>query len=597
MAYGSVAREDIFKRLGTYIKWWSELEGMKDTLDSMLDNAIAEFELSSSPTAADKEAYEAFSVEIRRQKEELESFRQSVVLLVSDFFGVNVKDLLDSPYSTPESVLDHLIDEMGDYDSGGEQVLQNNVTIDNVDEDEDNSVDIDNSLLDFGMDVTQMAYDDQFALTCIDDTVVDSERWTLESARLGQYSGEIVTGQSVDWEQAGIEGLDIPAAPIVEDQDSDNKVSDWQLSGAIRGTNVASDGTAYLKFSGRGDLNNTLNDELGQIVIRSFQQSGYTAIFGAESDIDGNMYVSLVQDPASPEVIGGVLAEVSTTDLIIDGADDSNTDDGTLYAKIIKTTSSSTSTYTIELYSNSDRSTGLVATATDDTSAEDDVPDNPIELIADNSSGLTGTIKLGSFESIEDGTDSTIQIKIPLYYVRIYRSSSRSDEDLVSEGFSYTAYGTAYPTPPAGSDFETTGMVAISYIQDNENIIFEDNFGRVDMYRADPDDPDTTEDDIVARAGGECPDNLLEDGVADLPFYEVNGSGLTDVTIDLAAVTVSTGYIAVASAGFTNDDKFTFSTTTDDDGRFQTFLRDNFGKTFPEASSGATEIDEAWATP
>jgi hypothetical protein len=589
MAYDSTIRQDVFKRMGVYIKWWYTLSDMKSTLDGLLGNAITEFELGASPSAEDKAAYEAFSIEIRRQKDDLESLRQSVVNLASSFFGTNVKALLNSPYSTPESVLDHLRDAMDDYD---DQVLQNTVAADaTVTEDEDNSVlAADGLSLNFGATASQMAQNDRFALTCVDDSVVDQERWTLESARLGQYSGEIVTATAVAWAAAGISGLTIPQAPIREISDSSSKVSDWKLSGAVRGTNVTSDGRLYLKFGAAPTLT-VENDELGQLTSFAFSGSGKTAVFGDESDIDGKLYVSLVKEPASIDVLGGVVAQIAEAGLIIDGASDSNTTAGALYVKVIKANgTSSGSKYTINLYKEAARTT-LVAHSTIDNVPEDTVPTDAFNLTAD--SGITGKITLSAFASVENGTDESIIIKVPRYFVRVYRSSARSSDDLVAEGVSYQPKPAgAVDLDPVG-DFLTTGAVNLNYIQDNEEIVLSGVFYTIDAYRADPADTDTTDADIVARAGSV--DNLLTGSTSDLPLVEVGGSGLRDASVDLAVVTVSGGYVASACVGFANGDKFTFGTSATDAGRFQTFLRDNFGNVFPSAASPGNEINEAWA--
>ena len=47
MAYDSTIRQDVFKRMGVYIKWWYTLNDMKSTLDGLLSNAITEFELGT----------------------------------------------------------------------------------------------------------------------------------------------------------------------------------------------------------------------------------------------------------------------------------------------------------------------------------------------------------------------------------------------------------------------------------------------------------------------------------------------------------------------------------------------------------------------
>ena len=584
MAYDSTIRQDVFKRMGVYIKWWYTLNDMKSTLDGLLSNAITEFELGTSPSAEDKAAYEAFSIEIRRQKDELESLRQSVVNLVSSFFGTNVKALLSSPYSTPESVLDHLLDAMDDYD---DQALQNTVAADaTVTEDEDNSVLAAAGLsLSFGVTASQLAQDDRFALTCVDDSVVDQERWTLESARLGQYSGEVVTAKAVEWAAAGITGLTIPQAPVREASDPSSKVSDWKLSGAVRGGNVAADGRVYLKFAAAPTLTRE-NDELAQLTSFAFT----TAVFGDESDIDGKLYVSLVKEPASSDVLGGVVAQISEAGLIIDGASASNTDNGTLYAKVIKATSSGTSTYTVELYKDAARSQ-KVATGSG-SAAEDEVPTDPIALAAYGGSGLTGKLTLAAFASVEDATDESVLIKVPRYFVRVYRSSARGAEDLVAQGISYQPKPASSLSLTAASGFTTAGTVSLNYIQDNEEIVLTGVFHTIDAYRADPADSATTDADIVARAGSLA--NLLTGSASDMPFFEVGGSGLRSASVDLAAVTVSGGYVASAIAGFANGDKFTFQTSATEDSRFQTFLRDNFGKVFPSVSSG-NEILEAWA--
>jgi hypothetical protein len=587
MAYNNTIRQDVFKRLGVYIKWWYELDDMKATLDALLGDAstsctaIKEFKLGGSPSAEDKQAYEAVSIEIRRQKDELESLRQSVINLTSGFIGLNVKALINSPYSTPDAILDHLLDAMDDYD---DQVLQNTVSIGDIIEDEDNSVkEADGLSLDFGVDATQKAHADRFVLTCVDATTVNNEHWSLESAILGQYAGVISTGQSLEWAEAGIAGLSIPAAPTREGSDVSSKISDWKLGGAVRGSNVTADGRLYLKFAAAPTLTRT-NDELSQLTSFSFS----TAVFGTESDVEGKLYASVVKEPAVADVLGGVTAQILKTDLIIDGATSSNTDNGTLYAKVIKSTSSGTSTYTVELYKDSAR-TQKVATGSD-TAAEDEVPTAAIVLSQSSSSGITGKLTLGAFVSVEDSTDQSILIKVPIFFIRLYRSAGRDEADMVAQGVAYQPKPAGSVSISSATGYTTAGTVSLNYIQDNQDIVLSGVFYTVDAYRMDPASAST--DDIVARAGKLS--NLLTGAASDLPFFEVNSSGLHGVSVDVAAVTVSGGYTASAYAGFANGDTFTFETSASGSGRFQTFLRDNFGKIFPATSSG-NEIDEAWA--
>jgi hypothetical protein len=610
MGYDISKQEPIFMRLGTYIHWWYKLDQWQGELDTRLDDALGDFLETSDKWPEDKQAYEAFSIEIRRQKEELESMQQSIVNLVSDFFGLNVKAMIESAYSSTDDVIDDLIDQMEDYApsyEAGDRVLQNIVSVDQtVTEDEDNSFlagDYPGDFsLNFGTDATQMAQDDHFVLTCADDSVVDGERWTLDSARLGQYSGEVVTDQSTDWYEAGIEKLNINPAPVREVQDSDKKVDKWTLSGAVRGTNIDEDGYVWLRFknTGSGDPVEE-NDELDQVTGFDFATGTNKAVFGKESDIDGSLHVSVVKEPSSVIILGGTYAELSESDTIIDNADNETTD-GRLYAEVERAEGSisGTSKYTVTLYKESSRSTP-VASGVKDNVPDENWPSVGVEINLEPEPGhnLVGQVTLTAFNSTEDETDDTIVIKVPRYFVRVYRSESRSEDDLVSEGVSYDPTTTSLALNPKG-EFETKGTVTLRYVEDNEEIIVSNVFDTIDMCRSNPNGGDFSEDDIVARAGSTatlCGSESYQSGAAEvLTFYEVNASGLTSASIEVDLdVYVGDGYVASARAGFSDNDKFTFSSCqTGVEGRFQTFLRDNFGKVFAGVESDP-EIFESWA--
>lgn len=148
--------------------------------------------------------------------------------------------------------------------------------------------------------------------------------------------------------------------------------------------------------------------------------------------------------------------------------------------------------------------------------------------------------------------------------------------------------GTATVTDPA---FTTELTVDLQYVQDDEDITLAPAFATVAVYRADPDDPDTTESDIVARAGSTT--DLLTESATDLAFYAVGGSSLESATVDLSAEDVSDGYVASAVLGYASGDQFIFETNTVDDGRFQTFVRENYNQLLP--SSPYPTIPESWA--
>jgi len=594
MSYTQEIRDEVFERLGVYVAWWYELDSMKGTLDDRLNDAITAFNIShigagsDTPSDADKVAYEAFSAETHRQKSTLESLRYSVVNLVSDFLGVNVKDLLDAPYTSPSDLLNHLIDLM---DDNGDTVEENTVDVVNigsdlVEEDEDNSVLADDGLTLPTLDdpPTQLARDDSFSLVCTDDSTVDHEQWTLYSGRLGQFSGQIVTDEEADWEVAGIEDLKVSVAPG-HDPEGDtaavDKVTDWKLAGAVRGTNIAEDGRVWLKFNAQQSFSDE-GDELGQVSNWDLNE----LTFGEDTDVEGKVYVSVVKEPSTYEVLGGTMAVLDASTIIIDDADETNTNEGTLYVKVSQTINGSDDTrdYTIELYSDSDRTqleaSGSVTDVAEGESAE-------IELTPETG-GVDGVVTLTAFNSTQDETDDTILIKVPRYFVRVYNSSSRSEDDLYAEGVSYAPKVTGTEKldlfrPDQESSSYDVGDVNLNYVQDNEDIVLTVDFYTIDMYKADPDLDQTTDDDIVARAGSYA--NLLTEAATGLAFYPVNNSGLSGATVDLSTDTVEAGDVVSAVVGYANGDKFTFSTTSDDAGRFQTFLRETYNTVFPGSSS------------
>jgi hypothetical protein len=183
---------------------------------------------------------------------------------------------------------------------------------------------------------------------------------------------------------------------------------------------------------------------------------------------------------------------------------------------------------------------------------------------------------------------------MPRFYVRLYKDAGRGEDALVGAGVSYvpsgsvTVYRGTDPEPPSGT---TMATVTLNYVQDNQEIVLTPRLYTIDMYRADPYDSETDEDDIVARAGS-LTDLLSGNVVADLEFFAVNGSGLSDISLDVDDQEVSDGYLASAVVGFANGDKFTFETECTVESRFQAFLRDNFDKVFPATSSGNEEIPD-----
>ncbi len=143
MSYSGEIRDEVFERLGVYVHLWFDLEEMKTTLDTMLEDAAVAFDISNvgggtdTPSAADKIAFEAFSAEVHRQEAVLESLRSGVVSRVSTALGVDIKYLLDAPMSSPGDILDYLIDLM---DDNGDSVQENDVEVSVVAGDVDNSV-------------------------------------------------------------------------------------------------------------------------------------------------------------------------------------------------------------------------------------------------------------------------------------------------------------------------------------------------------------------------------------------------------------------------------------------------------------------------
>jgi len=597
MSYDEAVRDEIFERLGTYVRWWYELDSMKETLDGLLNNAIENFNIANvaagtdEPSEADKKAYQSFSAELHQQKDSLDSLRSSVVSMVSNFIVLNVKDLLNSPYASATDVLNELLDYMDDSD---DSVEENTVSVSGVTEDEDNSVLAADGLAlpTFGVP-GQLTRDDQFRLVCTSDAVVDQARGPLYSGRFGQFAGQIVTGQAASWPASGITDLTVSVAPE-HDEEGDTagiaKISDWNLTGAVKGTNISEDGRVWLKFN---DINvfSDENDELGQ--VSDWNLNSLT--FGEDTDSDGNVYVSVVKEPGSCEVLGGTMAQLDASGIFIDNADETNTNNGTLYAKVTQQANTEdTWDFTVELYSNAAR-TQLEATRT--ITGVSKTADLPIEIdLVPELGGVDGQIKLEAFNSAVDGAeDNTILIKDQRYFVRVYSSVNRTTANLYAEGISYVpTTGTAgldLYRPDADGSSDDVGDVTLNYIQDNENIVLSVSFYTIDMYKADPDGEDTTNDDIVARAGSY--ENLMTSVEDTINFYPVNSSGLSDVSVTLSGTDdVEADDVVSAVVGYAAGDKFTFYTSTEDNGRFQTFLRESYEKVFPSASTTNATISD-----
>ena len=595
MSYDASIGTALFTRLGVYVGWWYELDAVKATLDGVLDNAIDAFNIKNAgastdaPTEADKTAYGLISAEVRRQQDAIESLRHGVASLAGTFFGVNGKELLDAPYESATDVLDLLIDQM---DDAGHKVEANVVSATSAAEDEDNSV-LASDLLDLpDMGApTQRAQRDCFSLVCADDATVDAEQWTLLSGRLGAFSGSLVTGTTADWEAAGLAGLIVHPAPA-HDESGDTaavgKVGGWTLSGAVRGGNVSADGRVWLRFNAKKTFA-VEGDDLSQI-----SWTPANLVFGADADVDGKVHVSVMKDPAGCEVLGGVRATLDPSGIIIDGAGPDNTHSGTLYAKVTQEINSDESRdYTVQLYSDATRQT-LEASGTVTQIAVGDLPVT-VDLTA-QSGGVSGQVVLESFSSTQDGaTDATILIRVPRYVARAYRSSARSEGDLVAEAISYEP-----STGSVDADLNRVGVsgnigsVGLNYIQDNAGIVVTPEFYTLDLFKADPDDSATGDDSIVARAGSLA--NLLTGSVqANLPLGAVNGSGLVDANVDLTADTVAAGDVVSVVVGYAKGDTFGFTSDWTDTGRFQTFLRDSFDRVFPAGTGSDVTFSDLLA--
>ena len=591
MSYSSTIREEVFNRLGIYVRWWYDLGNMGEALDTYVEEAVADFKIanaggSDAPSRADKAAYEAISVEIRRQKQDLESLRYAVVNLVSGFIGLNVKDILNAPHSTPEALLNHLVDLV---DDGADSVTGNTVGATSIAEDPDNSALYSNSPSDLvglpTVSVSQLARNDYFSLTCIDDSTVDRERWSLESAAYGVFSGDIVTEQAAQWTEVGLDQLVVQRTKFHDEEgDTLGKISDWKMTGAIRGTNVAADGRVWAVLRDKPSLG-TDNDVLGQVSGWAFTTD---PVFGTDTDVVGKMHVSVVKEPSGYAVLGGATASLTVSGMLLDGLTVSNTTSGSLYVKVLKQPGTTEgSKYTVNLYKEPARTT-LVATGNVDDVTVDGTTVLPQKItltkqnLGGGNYGPEGYVTLNSFRTTLPGTnqdpivDSTMIIRVPRYFVRLYCSSNRSAVDLAAEGAIFTPSGNV--TLTAQGAFSTAGTVDLNYVQDDEAIQLVVDFYTIDMYRAEP-DPSKPEQDLVARAGTRT--NLQSANfVNDLPFVAVNNSGLTGVSVDVTTANVGADYTVSACFGYAVGDKFTFRTTADDAGRFQTFFRENYNTAF-----------------
>ena len=117
-------------------------------------------------------------------------------------------------------------------------------------------------------------------------------------------------------------------------------------------------------------------------------------------------YTPSAADAIVSKILGVVAGDDEVNSAIINGETGSNTDNGVLYGKI----SVDGSDNVVELYTDSARSTGLVASGTDTSKAGGD-----ISLTAENTSGLTATINIDASASADATWTVTLREEISKY--------------------------------------------------------------------------------------------------------------------------------------------------------------------------------------
>jgi hypothetical protein len=562
MAYD---RTEIFNRLGVLVRWHNELEQLRSDIDSSLMSEVyTDFD---NDDAEDRESIKRILDAMISQRSGLDGDKSTAVAQVQEFITNHLAELLNSPETSLEKVVDDLIAAMENasdtvdgntvYNDPGASTNNNGESLTVYDTDGNST-----GTATFDA-VDQMARpDNYFRAVCVSDTQAGEETWAIHSSVLGEAPTQAVTAEDWDWDAAGIERINIAAADVEQTQGS-GVISDASIEGLVRGVNADEDGNLYLSTSRLVTSSTLEEDEYNQLDF-SFTTS---PVFGDDTDTDGVVHITVDADPDTLTVVGGVTAGISGVRLA--GVASGNLDSqGLLYVEVTE----SGGTYTVDLYKNIDRATAGDKVATGTTTS---LPDE-ITLSEANGSGLAGTLTLDWHEADDD----TILVRPPKYHVKLYRSSSRAEDDLLAYASTYgpNVYGSPL-TLTAANDSTIAGTVTLTYTSDDTNATLQLPYYLIHFYS------DSDRENLVARAGSlSAADNL--------DICEVNGSGLSG-HIDLDGTSAVSNI--VLTVGYSAGDYFEFATDSLEEGTFQSFFRDNIGQALPSVTNGTETVAESLA--
>jgi len=546
--------QEIFERLGILIKWYNQLGTDSDELGTIHATAISRYDSGSD----DRESITRIGSEVESQQDSIAGFQQGVGSLVEQYVTDDLRETLDSPYSTTREILEDLVEAMNEA-SPADTVDGNTVSATTPAKDPDNHRSDGTAT---AVTVTQMARDENyFEVVCVDDSVVERERWRVYSSAAGQATADLTTGEDYAWDQAGIESFKINPMPIAETGDSAGQLANWSLDGMLLGGNTGEEGKIYVEI----EKTPTSITESGD----QHDQTSNWSLAGQSLDNtdQGTLYVALLREPAIYLMTGDDNVELS--DWSLNGVDrGTNTDsDGRLYVDVTE----SGGTYTVSLYKDPQRGNKVAEGSTGGSLPA------AVTLSEQNSSGMAGSVDLDSYT--DDDTD--IVLDVPYYYVRLYADASRS-YPLVAQGVSFGASASGVSLQAQG-DSGLSGSVDLDYGKDDSDIELEVPLHYVRLYRQDPsgltDDEKTAQ--LVAQGASDAA------SAADMELASAGGSGLTG-QVDLTYTADVTGI--ELQVGWRIDDKWTFKTTSDEAGTFLGFFRDRFGVLLPSKIDGSETI-------
>ena len=490
------------------MKWYNQLGTHGGNVDTIYSTAITRYDSNQD----DRQSITRIGNETASQQQEIGQMQERVLELCEQYVTDDLKQSLDSPYSTVGEILSDLVEAM--EEAGTPDFVDGNaVSATTPQQDADNHRPAAGSA--DSVQVSQMARDNNFCeVVCEVDTAVDAEAWTLHSSLLGDAPLKLVTDEVFDWLEAGIDSFKIDPMPIAETGDSLTQLANWSLSGGQRGFNTDADGKIYVEVEKSPASLTETDDTYAQ--ASNWSLSGETL----DNTDEGRIYVSIVRQPSLPLVTGD--GDVVLSGWSFSGAvKGTNTDpDGKLFVDVTL----SGGTYTISLYSAPQKASASKVAEGSTASA---LPQT-ITLSEQNTSGLSGSVTLESYT--KDDTD--IVVEVPFHYVRLYSDSGRGE--LTAEGVSYSAAAVGLSLAEKNSS-GLSGTMDLDYgTDDSLELLLALHWVR--LYRSDPTGMSDAQKEPHLVAQGA----IAGTSATGMPLTGANGSGLSG-SVDLTYSADATG--------------------------------------------------------